>query len=339
MKTLFLILTIATVPIFAQENLVPNGSFEEYTSCPLLNELGNLEFNKCIGWWYTTPSQIGTPDYFNACNNQVNGGTGVVGVPNNFWGYQPAFDGDGYVGFVAFSYSFSLNAVDGTEPIQCRLKIPLKSCTKYAFKCRVNLSNKSSHGISKLSINVSKDSLIMPQSDLYEIDNWLAIQPTWTNDTPIIDTVNWIRIKGDFIAKGGEQFLTIGYFEQDFDFTDLYENDTAMATGWNAYGVYIFIDSVQLIEIGPIENCESIVEIPNVFTPNFDETNDYIDFSMFQKVTILNRWGTTVLIMDSQSNFQWHGKNFREEDLPDGVYYYIAEKADLKITGSIHLLR
>lgn len=325
--------------LFAQQNLIPNGSFEEYYGCPGGNELGNGNFTQCKGWWYTTPTQIGTPDYFHSCNNYDNGGNGVVGVPSNFWGYQPAFDGEGYVGLAAFYYSFLANSVIETESIQCKLKESLNSCTKYAFECRVNLADPSSHGISRLSIYLSEDSLVLPQPDIYEVDNWLMLQPVWTNDTPIIDTIKWTKIKGEFIANGGESYLTIGYFEQIFDTSDLYANDTSQATLWNGYGTYYYIDSVQLIEMGPIEDCETAMEMPNGFTPNGDNTNDFIDFSGCDSVIIINRWGNTVLIMDTQSNFQWHGKNFREEDLPAGVYYYIAEKAGIQQTGSIHLIR
>jgi gliding motility-associated-like protein len=62
------------------------------------------------------------------------------------------------------------------------------------------------------------------------------------------------------------------------------------------------------------------ITIPNVFTPNNDNTNDFfvIDNLLlydYRPVVIKNRWGKTVF-QSSQYNNDWDGKN-----VPDGVYF------------------
>jgi hypothetical protein len=71
------------------QNLVPNGSFEQYYSCPVFNG----EADTCIGWhsFGGIIGATGTPDYFNSCSI-------VVGVPDNLCGRQMAYQGNGYMG-------------------------------------------------------------------------------------------------------------------------------------------------------------------------------------------------------------------------------------------------
>ncbi len=63
------------------QNLVPNPSFEVFTSCPY--QAGDID--KANGW----TSLCGSPDYFNTCNQYD------WAVPNNIFGYQlPASGND-----------------------------------------------------------------------------------------------------------------------------------------------------------------------------------------------------------------------------------------------------
>lgn len=71
--------------------------------------------------------------------------------------------------------------------------------------------------------------------------------------------------------------------------------------------------------------CDSI-SVPNVFTPNGDGINDYIDFSLFGltcfEIYIYNRWGE--LVFDSQTiNTIWYGQTNHNTQLVAGAYYYI----------------
>jgi gliding motility-associated-like protein len=62
------------------------------------------------------------------------------------------------------------------------------------------------------------------------------------------------------------------------------------------------------------------ITIPNVFTPNNDNTNDFFVINNlllynFRPIIIKNRWGKTVY-QSLQYNNDWDGRG-----VPDGVYY------------------
>ena len=72
----------------AHTNLVFNGSFEEYLSCPRkVDAVGILTIVE--GWYQPT---LGSADYFNVC------GTRECGVPKNKLGWQQPHSGDAYCG-------------------------------------------------------------------------------------------------------------------------------------------------------------------------------------------------------------------------------------------------
>lgn len=317
-------LALCVFSLKAQQNLVPNGSFEEYSECPAANDLNDGQFERCKGWWSPT---LGTPDYFNKCNNNING---VVGVPNNFWGYQEPFEGNGYVGFGTISWNSDNNFL-GNEYLRTKLLFPLKPCVSYQISMYVSLTNYSTHGVSKIGACFSKENnFVDTQKPILEIPQF-----EFSGD-PIGDTMNWTKIEGMFIADGGEEYLTIGYFHNDVT------NDTVFIHDWGFdFAPYYYIDNVSLYEMNDSihQPCNVHLEIPNVFTPNNDGTNDIIDLSQYvdfiDRIRILNRWGNTVKIITKDEPI-WDGG-----DCLDGVYYYMVEdeKFKTKQTGFIHLIR
>lgn len=329
MKILLLFISFISTTLFAQENLIINGSFEEYSDCPVENNLYQGELEKCTGWW----GAFMTPDYMNACSFNP----ALVSVPHNFGGYQEAFDGDSYIHLAGLTWQKSNGAYTESEYIQTKLSVPLLPCVTYSLSFYIALANWSTVNTQKMSVAFSKDSsYYCDQSSACTqhppVDEVLNFELSM-----VTDTVNWYRVDTVFTVSDTYQYLTIGDFLLTLEDTVYLQESTLLPTYDYAF---FYIDSIQLSSEGVAEDCEEkSITVPNVFTPNNDQVNDYIDFSDFDKVTIVNRWGNTVLIMESQSNFEWHGKNFREEDLPDGVYYYSAEKDGYKQQGVIHLVR
>jgi len=86
--------------------------------------------------------------------------------------------------------------------------------------------------------------------------------------------------------------------------------------------------------------------IPNVFTPNGDGTNDYIevrtDGATIYEFSIFTRTGTQVYHSLSPRVF-WDGKNNAGNDVTEGVYYYVIEEEgdsdSYTDTGIIYLFR
>ena len=80
----------------------------------------------------------------------------------------------------------------------------------------------------------------------------------------------------------------------------------------------------------------------NVFTPNYDGVNDYVDFALhpvkFQRVYIYNRWGTLVTTLQAP-RLEWYGTSSSGEALSDGVYYWVGQGAMKELHGSIYIRR
>jgi gliding motility-associated-like protein len=93
----------------------------------------------------------------------------------------------------------------------------------------------------------------------------------------------------------------------------------------------------------------SSLEVPNVFTPNGDGTNDlfFLNIANISKVhmTIHDRWGNLVYdLTNEKGNVEWDGNNQKGKAVPDGVYMYVVTAAgkdgkDYEKKGTVTLLR
>lgn len=284
----------------AQENLVPNGSFEEYNWCPM----GDADFS-VMNWYSPT---LGSPDYFNICNTYP------------MFGYKYPQDGNGCVGFgVSFD---SLQGV-GREYIQVELINALESGKNYCFSFFLSKADSSSVCVTDIGISFSGSPI--GGQYIHRI-NYMP-QFTNTSETVTCDESNWNKIEFVFTASGSEKFLTIGYFNEDSFL------DTNVVKFYPIPIAYYYIDNVVLQEI------EVEIVIPNVFTPNDDSVNDYyniLNIPQGTSLTILNRWGNKVFQTDKANTEFWDGKNCEE----GVYFYILSNKKnDIKKTGLIHLIR
>lgn len=114
-------------------------------------------------------------------------------------------------------------------------------------------------------------------------------------------------------------------------------------------------ESVELI-VNPNTNCAdtSIIFIesnlilnnnlfiPNTFTPNKDQLNDYFEIKSGKScgpisIHIFNRWGESIFKMNSDKII-WDGK-FKNSEVPQGVYFYILEYNGANRSGTITIFR
>jgi len=226
LKLLFIILFwILSISDGFSQNLVYNGSFEDYSSCP--DNFGQL--SKAKYWFSANWGGSGSSEYFNACSNPS-----TVGVPDNGFTYQYARTGNGYVGTGCFVYY-----EDYREYIEGTLKHPLVQGESYCVSFYVNLSNPFSYyGIDALGLYFTNDSLITDSSGVYDV------KPQIANDSLniITDTLNWVKISGTFIAAGGERFFTFGNFKTNSQTN--YINLNGIADGV----AYYLLDDVAVYE-------------------------------------------------------------------------------------------
>jgi gliding motility-associated-like protein len=312
-----LFLIFASAFCNAQTNLVYNGDFELYDSCPQHESYpGNIEINKCVGW--TTPTYA-TSDYFNTCALGNN-----VGVPTNMVGYQMPKSGNSYCGF----YAYNLSSGIWWEYIQGELLFNLNTGKRYKLSCFLNLAEDSYYTIDQIGILLSDNSIndyssTLPLNEIPQFTTPIGVQ--------INDTANWMYFEWYFIANGNERSITIGNFNGPGN-SDTMLHD-ANATEGNSY---IYIDNVS------ITDASDGFENANIFSPNGDGINDlwYPPFpgTYDFEIKLFNRWGT--LIASSTKGFKWDGRNSAGIECCDGTYFYILSNKNNKILkGFIQLVR
>lgn len=199
------------------QNLVPNHSFEDTTSCPVT--LADL--SKANNW--TSPTD-GSPDYFNSCNGSV------AGVPNNIFGTQSAIDGSAYVGISVYDLN---NSYSYREYLQVQLLQTLTVGQKYYVSFYVSLADSNDYAIKEFGAYFS-DTFIYSA-----MDSALSFVPqVQFNGAVITDKNNWTKIAGSFIAAGTENYLVVGNFNRK-------QTTTALQVGNSSFNYsYYYIDNI-----------------------------------------------------------------------------------------------
>lgn len=224
------------------QNLVPNGDFEQYISCPP----GYIPLDSALNW--INPSQFppgGSPDYLNQCNN------GGWSVPSNVFGYQQAHSGVGYCGIILFYKGETIR-----EYAEVMLLSPLVANQCYHVQMYISLCETYGYYTTDDVGFYFSDTLVDG------ILNWNLLPFTAqvnnaTGNYP--DTANWTLVSGNYTASGGENYLIIGNFKDDAN------TDTIAYNTSSTEESYIYIDDVSLTPCTAIEeqNEEAIKIYPN----------------------------------------------------------------------------
>lgn len=309
--------------IIAQENLVPNGSFEEYYNCP--NTTDGFYIEACKFW--TNPT-LGTSDYFNSCSSEIDwSGNYLYSIPENYYGFQTARTGEAYAGFVYTQLADT--TLPYAEYIQVELLHPLISNKTYELTFYLNNPN--------IYCPNSIGCYFSPSEINENSDDILHLTPQFQSNlsTFFCDTLDWIEVKSHYLAHGGEKYIIIGIFTPLYELlmSDLQGNVITEPGGFGA-NVSLYIDDVSLVE----DN----YSITNVFTPNGDGINDIFEFENSavgaSELSILNRWGN--LVYSSSTFFEWDGNSNNNIECPDGVYYYLIKtKENIIKNGFVSLIR
>jgi gliding motility-associated-like protein len=304
-KFIYTLLMLASKFCTAQINLVYNGDFELYDTCPAnVSSPFDYEIRKCLGW--TAPT-YGTSDYYNACAVSP-----FVDVPSNGVGYQTAYSGNGYCGFGALALTGG-SGDNYTGPmwweyVQGRFVQPLEAGHIYSISFRVSLAEVSKYAITRIGAYISETPVsgttTEPLPFLPQVESPAGVYLT--------DSIGWTLIQGYYMAQGGEQYITIGNYH------DMFATDTLRLLVPDFADPY----SYYYLEVGDIvDRTDSLVT--TVFTPNGDGINDafILPLSAGDQLYIYNRWGNEVAQLNSD-NPAWDG-TANGSACTAGVYYYV----------------
>ena len=284
MKTIIATLAFGLVSVFSfgqdeGENIVPNGSFEAVGKNP--KRLGSIE--NATGW--VSPTGVRADLFVDSKIQDIN-------VPVNIYGKEIAKEGENYAGIVAFSYGDKLKR----SYLMIKLDTPLKKGMRYCVKFNASLAEASKYASNNLGVLFSKKP--------YGTDAKLPIIEDasllhFNNDQKKFNArFNWTEIGGQFIAEGGEKYLTIGNFYSNAETeSERVKKDTRVKTKIIA-AAYYYIDDVSAVLLGDDEKCDCV------------ETEESDDFSsmIYQKVYATNEKMSSKEKVEIQQVFFGFGK-------------------------------
>ena len=234
------------------QNLVPNGSFEDYRTCPGSFSEGPQDLN--VNAWRS--ASLGSPDYYNTCSE------GEASVPYNWAGVSDAFDGYGYTGI----YTWMDLPKDYREYLHCKLTQPLIRDSVYRVEFHYKLSSYSKFSTDRIGLLLS-DSIRK-----YPHDRPLGIAPTisFVKDSALTpETGSWEIAFAEYKARGNEQFLTIGNFADNRQTGSYHIRFRPESQPMLASSAYYYIDDVKVIPKFVSEDAQ----IPLKFTGEDTELN------------------------------------------------------------------
>ena len=212
----------------AAQNLVQNGSFEDFTTCPSFP--GYVQY--ATGWQNL---HTNSADYFHRCQADQ-----VVGVPFNNMGYQEPADGDGYVGLATSLFNVAwyreIVGIELATPLQAGVPVCL------SFKAAIGgfgswPGNSAMYTAKGVGLKFFNDFPSDWQAYLYPNSAALAL------DVVPTDTAIWYMVSGEYMPDSNYTHLAIGNF-----FADSMSAIEALDTsGYGAWGTsYVFIDDVRV---------------------------------------------------------------------------------------------
>ena len=190
----FALLTFQTIA-FSQENLIPNGDFENVAAIP--ERVG--QFFLARPWASSAPGQE-PADLFHKRSRSVS-----VRIPFNYVGEQEPFSGEAYAGIAVLRGG----EIDYREFMQVLLEKPLEKGALYEIEFYTSLSDYSEIATSSLGFYFSHKPPLLIEN------GFLMARPQFQvpEDQIITEKNAWVKIAGQFKATGGETILTIGNFK------------------------------------------------------------------------------------------------------------------------------
>ncbi|MEI7979916.1 MAG: gliding motility-associated C-terminal domain-containing protein [Bacteroidota bacterium] len=183
------------------QNLIADSSFENYTDCPEnISQLKNLKF------WMQVVNHGGSADFFHKCAFE----SPLVSIPQNYFGYENPASGDGYVGII-----ISTKQLDNyREYIQTQLMDTLAKGRTYKVSFKYSLGDKSSIIINSVGIFFSNDLISFDKPNLAQN---IKVIPQLNLNKELDRTQGWEEVSFNYTAKGGEKYLILGNFLNDFE--------------------------------------------------------------------------------------------------------------------------
>lgn len=307
---LVLSLSVLTTSGVIAQNLVPNPSFEDFSSqfCGIMSP---NDFNQSMVNW-STPTG-GSPEVYytniaNTCfnyqpNSQYSGPIGIKGsqLPNT---------GEAMVGIGVYTIA----GLNQREYIQVELSSPLTVGFSYVLEYYVSLADSVEFATDNIEALLSVGAVSASNN------NVLNYTPQISYAGGFLSNVSeWMLISDTILAQEAFTHLTIGNFQDD-NSTNLQANPSASG-GVGTYGAYYYLDDIRIEEIRDLSTIDHDIDqritlypnpVNNELVAEFDGDFSSMNFELY------NTLGQKLLISPIFSEM---GKvKFDLADLENGMY-------------------
>lgn len=214
------------VQVHAQ-NLIPNGSFEEYWN-PCSK---GASYNFLDDWILTSCAFF--PGLLAECDGDV---------PQSSLGYQEALDGGAFLMLITFTENIGPLS-PGNNPLyyaHVLLTEPLVADQRYCLRLGVSLADSSSYRTTELNAFFWYGTTSRCASNDTLWDDSAQV----TFDISEVDTSGWTILEKDFVATGGENSLTLGAFQFGNEIDTAFISSHDLLTGDKAR---YFVDDIRLV--------------------------------------------------------------------------------------------
>ena len=310
---LTIVLLLAWGQVFSQVNLVPNPSFEDTIFCPFSpGDVDGIE-----AWIKVT----GSVDYFNSCNGNL------YSVPSNYVGEEFSQSGEGYVGLGPWADNFLFREFIGVS-----LDEPLDSGQRYLIKYHLSMADTVQYALRNFGAWFTE---AQPPNDLGVL---LSAEPQviYAGEAFLDDQDGWMTIEGSFIAEGGEQFLTLGNFDDDAN------TDTLFVVEQTSKSAYYYLDDVSVVEDTSYHvGVDDLSLQPSDYHKLYPNPNNG-SFTLWLQTEELDVSNIVVWNLTGQkvyTNTVTRGENQIDLDVSNGLYLYkITVNNSTEWTGKISIV-
>lgn len=221
----------------AQDNLVPNGSFED-ADVRRLKGYGQLsEFAEA--WFPVTETPLDL--YAEGMKSEK------VNIPDNLYGRQEASDGNHYAGFRAYSKNTRLFR----QYYQVKLTEQLEENQMYCVSFDISLSDLSRYAVNGIGAYLSDRKLAQGNTGVFVMEP--SVQHH--SDKVMMFMDGWETVCGTVIGTGEEEYLIIGGLRGDSDVAIEKVKRPAGFTGTQEAHAYYFLDNIQVHAVEAKSQC------------------------------------------------------------------------------------
>lgn len=171
-----------------------------------------------------------------------------IAVPENRYGEEAARQGENYAGLVLYSY----NEREPRTYLSTKLTTPLEKGKYYCIRFHVSLADLSKFACNNIGIYVSKDSINEAGEGILNYEPQIIHSRNRVFD----QQWSWEAICRIYIAKGGEEYITIGNFAKQTDVQAVKVKRPKGFTSTQVSNAFYYIDDVTVKANGTRLNCK-----------------------------------------------------------------------------------